>query len=521
MIYDNYFKDSLKLNPMYATFVGEYKYNNKLENIYSSKYKQNIKDLTNEYLQKLKKIKNKNLYEKTLEYSLRKEKESNKYPLLLLSFKPHENIVSELIEFTNQGFFPLQNNHDLLQLIERYSYLQNVLKSIEKYFIKMLKKNFSIPSIIVKNLIEEYEEIVDSKTIFKLHRENKFSKDTIQKYNEEIEEKIIPAIKDFLKFLKEYVKKTRTSIGLCDLKKGKDFYRFLVRDYTGLDKISPEEIFSLGKREVKRIKGEMEKIANPHNLKEFIKFLEQPKFYSKSRAELLKKYQEMKKSINKKVLPKYFNFHLANGDDYLIKEVPKYLSKKSPGAYYYMPSIDLKRKGAFFLNTHDLKANADYLIESLCLHEGNPGHNWQLSRAIEKGIPDFITFGGCTAYVEGWALYTEGLGEYKNKYSLYGKLMHEMMRAVRLVVDTGIHYYGWSYQKAYNYMKRNTGLSSRECRNEVMRYIGDPGQAIAYKVGEIYIKKSRDKFLEEKRGDIKDFHEEILDKGAVPLKYLD
>ena len=225
----------------------------------------------------------------------------------------------------------------------------------------------------------------------------------------------------------------------------------------------------------------------------------------------------MKKDIEDNIMPKYFNN--IKHYNYKIKEIPKYLAKNSTGAYYYMKSIDNKRKGTFYLNTYNYKSNPKYLVESLVLHEGNPGHNYQLSYSFDLNLPYFLIYGGSTAYIEGWALYTESLGEYKNNYSYFGKLIHEMLRAARLVVDIGIHCYNWSFEKSVNYLRKTTGLSYYECKNEILRYIANPAQALSYKIGERFILDLKKDFLKT-NNNLKEFHELILKKGPIPLKFL-
>ena len=519
MIFNNYFNDILKLNPSFATFVGINDYNDKLEIIFSPEYINQSKKLLNKYLIIIKKIKNKNIYHYSLEYELKIGLEFYKYNFNYINFDYSNNIFTSFLSDIKENFFPLNNDNDLLNLIKRYSNISIYINYLIINLKKGIDNNFTIPFIIVNEIINNLTNI-NNKKLYYLRNKNKFSNKNIDKYNNLIDNKILKELNNLIIFFnKIYIIKSRKTIGLSNIKNGKNMYKLLIKYYLTLDNITEKEIYDYGLKEVKRIKNQMNKVKNnlkfKGSLNEFIDDLNKSKHYFKNKKDILKKYQEVKKDIDNNVIPKYF--YISKYYDYKIKEIPTYLAKNSTGAYYYMKSIDNKRKGTFYLNTYNYKSNPKYLVESLVLHEGNPGHNYQLSYSFDLDLPYFLIYGGSTAYIEGWALYVESLGEYKDTYSYFGKLMHEMLRAARLVVDIGIHCYNWSYKKSVNYLKNTTGLSDYECNNEILRYISNPAQALSYKIGEKFILDLKKDFLKTHKN-IKDFHNLILEKGAIPLK---
>ena len=524
-MFERYFNDFLKLHPAYATFVGINKYNSELENGFSKKYEEDYKKLAKKYLAKLDRIKRKNIYHHSLKYDIDMTLGSFKLNFDYLSISPHHFIIIDLINSTTEGFLPLKTNKNLKDLIQRYKKSVEITKDQIKKLNDGIKKGITVPKIIVKTVIDELDEFTKNKNIFKLPvDENKFNKELVKDYNETIENIIKPQVLLFKNYIQNnYLPFATNTIGLSKIPTGKKMYEYLVKSHTTLDTLKIKDIHDLGLKEVARIKKEMNKIKNEvgfkGNLDSFKKFLNDDKqFYFKNGNDIIKDYKNWKKIIDKTVMPNYFDFEVSM--DYNIKKMPSHIAKNGPGAYYYLPSSFKKRRGTFFVNTYNLKGSPKYTAESLALHEGNPGHNFQIVRSIDVKVPNFIIYDGSTAYSEGWGLYSESLGEYKNKYSKFGRLMNEMMRAVRLVVDTGIHYYGWTFDRTVEYFQKNTGLSYFESKNEIIRYISDPGQALAYKIGEKFIFNLRYKFIKSKKGNIKDFHRYLLDIGPVPLKFI-
>ena len=344
-----------------------------------------------------------------------------------------------------------------------------------------------------------------------------------------IADSVVPAYREFLEFMTtEYLPAARKEIGASSLPDGKAFYEHRVRLFTTLD-ITPKEVHEIGLGEVARIRQEMEQVIRESGFEgsfaEFLKFLRtDSRFYAKTPHDLLEHVSYICKRVDEK-LPTLFK--TLPRMPFGLVEVPEFIAPKTTTAYYSMPSGDGTKSGTYWLNTYDLKSRPLYELEALSLHEAEPGHHLQL--ALQQEMPDlppFRRFASFTAYIEGWALYAERLGLemgfYKDPYNNFGRLTYEMWRAVRLVVDTGMHYFGWSRQRAIDYMASNTALALHNCTTEIDRYIAWPGQALGYKIGELKIRELRAKAERSmgERFDIREFHDVVLRSGAVPLSIL-
>ncbi|MEM6829497.1 MAG: DUF885 domain-containing protein, partial [Bacteroidota bacterium] len=340
-----------------------------------------------------------------------------------------------------------------------------------------------------------------------------------------------PALLTFHDFLKDtYLPNARKTYGLNDLPNGEAWYRERISFHTTTS-LTAKEIHEIGKQEVARIHEEMEKVLEEVNFQggvsDFNNFLKtDPQFYFTDPEELLAAYRDICKRIDPE-LPKLFGTLPVL--PYGVKETPAYRSKSAPSAYYMPGSREAGRAGYFYANTYDLKSRPKYEMEALSLHEAVPGHHFQIAIAQElENQPEFktATF-QFTAFSEGWGLYSESLGEelglYTDPYQRYGRLTAEVWRAIRLVVDTGIHAFGWSREEAIDYFKANSGIAEHDITVEVDRYIAWPGQALAYKIGELKILELRER-AEEKLGndfDIRAFHDVVLGSGPLPLNVLE
>ncbi len=347
---------------------------------------------------------------------------------------------------------------------------------------------------------------------------------------------VVPGYQRFLAFMQdEYVPHCRDTIAASALPKGRDYYRYCVRKFTTVDSLTPEEVHAIGKREVARIRGEMDKIiadvgfegdGSGDKFAQFTEMLRTDKrFYAKTPDELVEQVSTILKRIDGQ-LPTMFG--KLPRMSYGVREIPDYVAPQATFAYYQPPTGDGKRAGFFYVNTYNLPARPFYMLESLSLHEAVPGHHLQIALQQElPNLPPFRRYGGFTAYVEGWALYSERLGKemgfYTDPYSDFGRLTMEMWRACRLVVDTGMHYLGWTRQQAIDYMRENSAMPEHDIRAEVDRYIGWPGQALAYKIGELKIRELRDEAQHElgDRFDVRAFHDTVLATGSVPLDVLE
>ena len=334
----------------------------------------------------------------------------------------------------------------------------------------------------------------------------------------------------FLDFMvNEYIPKTRTTIAAADLPRGREYYAHRVRHFTTLD-ITPEKVHEIGLAEVARIRAEMQEVMRQAGFTgDFPAFLQllrtDPRFYAKTPEELLKQASYIAKRMDAK-LPSLFG--RLPRLPYGVEPVPAHLAPKYTGGRYVPAPVGGTRAGTYWVNTYALESRPLYVLEALTLHEAVPGHHLQIALQQEmEGVPPFRRVAGVGAFVEGWGLYSEHLGIeagfYQDPYSNFGRLTYEMWRACRLVVDTGMHALGWSREKALDFMAANTALSLHEVRTETDRYISWPGQALAYKMGEIKIRELRGMAEKEMgpRFDVRAFHDAVLANGPVPLPVLE
>ncbi|HEY8603876.1 DUF885 domain-containing protein [Tsuneonella suprasediminis] len=334
-------------------------------------------------------------------------------------------------------------------------------------------------------------------------------------------------LRDFLK--DDYLPVARDSVGLSQMKGGAALYQSMIEQTTTLP-LTADYLHNLGLSEVARIKQGMEEVKNEVGFKgtlgEFFEFIRtDPQFKPKSREDLTQRYYAIGKEVDQQV-PKFFSKVPRTALE--IRPYEKFREKFEAGGSYESGTPDGSRPGVFYFNAYDLPSRTTPGETTLYLHEGAPGHHFQISLAQENdALPAFMRFGGNTAYVEGWALYAETLGYpmgfYKDPYQRFGTLDDEMLRAMRLVVDTGLHAKGWTRDQAIEYMLANSGMGRTDATAEVERYIAIPSQALAYKVGALTIqglRKKAEKVLGDKF-DIRAFHEQVLDTGALPLPVLE
>jgi uncharacterized protein (DUF885 family) len=404
-----------------------------------------------------------------------------------------------------------------------------------------IEQGLTQPAVIMRDSLSQVEaHIVDdpSKSLLygNISQETRdaLGDEAWKEIGEEIREAVattvVPAYRRFADFLsKEYLPACRGQVGASALPGGREFYLDRVRRFTTID-VTPQELHEIGIKENARIRSEMDAIRKSVEFDgDLVAFLEHlrtdPKFYAKSGEELLKEVAYVLKKADGR-LPELFG--RLPRIPYGIREIPAYIAPQTTTAYYWPPKTDGTTAGFYYVNTYNLSSRPLYQVESLSLHEAVPGHHLQL--AIQAELTELHPISresNFTAFIEGWGLYAEGLGKeigfYKDPYQDFGRLSMEAWRASRLVVDTGIHWMGWSRGRAISYMKENTALSEHNITAEVDRYIGWPGQALAYKTGQLAISRIRAE-AEERLGekfDVRRFHDRVLEAGSIPLPMLE
>ena len=533
----------LKENPIKATLLGDLRYNGRLgdSSIAAIERRQRhgveaLRQLESIYRSKLADSDKLN-YDLYLE-NLTLRIEGHRFPWYLTPINQMggvqqgpPNVVRSL---------PFRNAKHYEDYLSRLSQLPAVVDQTIERMQEGLKQRITPPKITLRAVAEQIQaQIVSKVEESPFYRPFKNFPETVPLSEQErlraagkeaIEQSILPAYQKLHDFwVSEYYPNTRETIGLSSLPNGEQWYAFGVKVSTTTN-LLPKEIHEIGLREVKRIRAEMDKIIKGSGFEgtreEFFEFLRgDPQFYYSKPEHLLAGYRDICKRADAE-LPKLFGKFPRL--PYGVREVPEYSAPSQTTAYYHGGSLKAGRPGWFYANTYKLETRPKWEMEALAIHEAVPGHHLQIALAQEmEGIPKFRRHGHYTAFVEGWGLYSESLGEemgfYNDPYSKFGQLTYEMWRAIRLVVDTGMHAFGWDRQKAIDYFKANAGKQEHDITVEVDRYIVWPGQALAYKIGELKIKELR-KFATKELGDrfdIRGFHDTVLGSGAVPLSILE
>jgi len=349
-------------------------------------------------------------------------------------------------------------------------------------------------------------------------------------YREHISDVLVPAFAKLHDYINdEYLKYARDSVGQSEVPGGKEYYAFMVRETTTTD-YTPEEIHEIGKREAKRIYAEMERVKDEvgfdGDMQAFFTHLRNdPQYYYDDEQALLDDYDALRHKINP-ALGKIFDVQPKT--DYIVLPIEAFRAKSMAAAQYFMGTPDGSRPGVFYVNTYDLGARPNYVMEALSLHEASPGHHFQISIKQEVGdLPAFRRFNSYTAFEEGWGLYAESLGKelglYTDPLQYFGALHFDIWRANRLVVDTGMHALGWTREEAIEWMMANQPITDTDVVAEVERYIAIPSQALAYKIGQMKIRELRTR-AEEALGekfDVREFHNQVLTTGSLPLVVLE
>ena len=545
-ILENYYQDGLKLNPINATNEGDSRYNDKFPELITDNYKNKQAEYYNKYLNKVSKFEindlsdvdkmSKSILEWECKINLESLNYNTQYTPIDQMWSIHL-IVGQLASAEGaQPFITVSDYSNWLVRLEGYI---KWLANAETNMRKGVKNGYVLPKSLISKVIPQIKAITNSDLKNNLFYSpiNKFPSDfdvqtraMLKKtYTYIIQEKLIPAHDKLYQFLdKEYLKEGRLSSGIDDVPNGKELYKHLIKLFTTTN-MSADEIHNLGLSEVSRISKEMIKVKNKvgfnGSLKEFFNYVRENDTLMpfKTAEDVLKNFN----SIHDKMKPQIEKmFDLKPKTKFEVRRTEKF-REKSASAEYSPGSLDGSRPGIFYTPIPDAKKYNTYSDESLFLHEAIPGHHYQISLTQENDLlPMFRKTLWYSGYGEGWALYCESLGKelglYDDPYQYFGMLGAEMHRAIRLVVDTGIHSKGWTREKAIQYSLDNEAESEASIISEIERYMAMPGQALSYKIGQLKIKELRELSMI-KLGDkfnISEFHNKVLESGCIPLALL-
>lgn len=544
-------EEQLRLNPISALFRGDMRYADRLGDIGSDAYFDASRKAAESDLARLRAIDRSKLspvnqiaYDVFEWQTLDTLKSLQPDYLALTAVRPIDHFAGFHVFYpglaSGKSAAPFKTVEDYENNLKRHrDYVAAIDRAIER-FRQGMASGVVQPKLVVQNVIDQLDIQIGQgveKSTFYLPATNfpagiSAADQTRFKtaYAAAIRDQILPAyvrLRDFLKT--EYLPVAREGVGLVHMKGGPKLYAYLIENNTTLP-MTADEIHNLGLSEVKRIRGEMESIKTrvgfQGTLAQFFEYLRtDPKFRPASREAYLQGFYDIGKRVDTRIREQFSTIPKTPLE---IRYYEPYREKTSAGGSYEPGSPDGKRPGVFYFNAYDLPSRSTVGMETLYLHEGAPGHHFQIALAYENAeLPAFMRFGGNTAYAEGWGLYAESLwkelGMETDPYQRFGGLDDEMLRAMRLVVDSGIHAKGWTRDQAIDYMLANSGMSRTEATAEVERYIAIPGQALAYKVGQLTISRLKAKAQAAlgPKFDVRAFHAQVLDTGALPMAVLE
>jgi uncharacterized protein (DUF885 family) len=538
-----YYEDFLKLNPTTATFKGDNRYNDQIENPISANYRDQSKALYSRYLDSVHHYKYERLTRqdqlsyRIFEYELQNRIEGEKYDTYLT---PVSQMQDFRISFSQMGsgagvhpFKTVKDYDDFLKRMQGFvawtdTAIANMKKGIKLGVVQpkvlMVKVIPQLKAVITDSAKKSmfYNPIKNIPSTFSVDDKNRLA----TAYENAIINLINPTYKKLLDFIeKDYLPNTRETVGLLALPNGKDMYKFRVKAWTTTN-ITPDEVFDLGQHEVARIRKEMESIKNEvgfkGDLKAFFEYMSSdPKFFPfKKDDDVVVAFQQIYDKMKPNLMKQ---FNMVPKTRFEIRPVEKYRAATT-AAHYMTGTPDGSRPGVFYFPVLDATKYAYWRMEDLFLHEAIPGHHYERSLSAENpNLPGNQKIGGYGAYTEGWGLYSESLGKelglYTDPFQRMGQLQGEMHRAVRLVVDAGLHWKGWTRDQAVQFSLENEPITEANAIQEIERYISMPGQALSYKVGELKIMEMRKKAEQSmgKKFQPRDFHDQVLKDGAMPL----
>ncbi|MGE3610618.1 MAG: DUF885 family protein [Bacteriovoracaceae bacterium] len=545
-MFESYWEEYLKFFPFEATRQGDNRYNHLLPNDQSKEYREDVKKFYQTYLAKLKKFDRESLNTNDqisydiFDYELKNRLAGYDNNFWMIPFQQFWGLPLELGQFgSGESIQPFKNYQDYKNWLSRLEGFTPWTESAITNFREGMKAGIVLPTSLVKKMIPQMEDLVvkdPTKSIF-YGPIKVFPKEINKKQRHELKElykkailtHVIPNYKKLADFFKnEYIHKSRATSGINALPGGDTYYKYLVETWTTTDK-SPDEIYEIGLKEVARIRSEMERVKEQVGFKGplsdfFVGLRNDPKLMPFTRP---KQVIHAFESIHDKIKPRLINmFGRVPKTPFMIKQTEAFRAA-SASAEYNPGSPDGTRPGIFYIPIIDAKKfNITSGMESLFLHEAIPGHHYQISLQQEnQSLPKFRRFAWYGAYGEGWALYTESLGRelglYTDPYQYMGALGDEMHRAVRLVVDVGLHQKGLTREAAIQYLLDNEPIPEEGAIAEVERYMAIPGQALSYKIGSLKIWELRKKYEKRSGYKLSDFHDEFLKDGCMPLKVVE
>lgn len=546
-LFDEQFERNLELNPLSATAIGDDRYDDRMAISNSQAYRDADRAMDEEFLARLLEIDREALsYQEKLSYDIfriRREQslEGNQFPFYMQPMNQFYLMTNFFVQLGSGSsmhpFKTVKNYDDWLSRAD--DILVNIDEAIENMKVGM-REGVVQPRILMEKAIPQINaHIVDSadESNFWMPITNMpedFSEADRERlttaYREAIESKIVPTYQRLSNFIgDEYLAATRETVGLGDQPNGANWYEYMIRVRTTTD-MTADEIHQVGLDEVARIhsemRGVMEEVGFEGDLKDFFEYtMADDQFFFDEPEQLIQGYRDMSANIEE-LARKLFD--VAPKTAFEVRRVEPFREASASGGSYSSGTPDGSRPGIFYANAYDLRARPKWAMENLYLHEAIPGHHFQISLQREnENLPEFRRFGGFTAYSEGWGLYAETLGKelgvYEDPYSYFGALNAELWRSIRLVVDTGLHAKGWSRQDVLDYMYANSAVAPARAISEAERFMAIPGQALAYKIGQLKIREIRND-AEARLGDKFDvvaFHREILKDGAMPLSMLE
>lgn len=544
---DEHFERDLEMNPLTATFIGDYRYNDRMANSNSPEYIAELTAMDEEFLLRLLEIDRGQLgYQDQLSYDLFKisrqqSLEGNQFPFHLQPVNQFYSITNFFVQLgSGTSTHPFKTVRDYEDFLSRANDYSVIIDQIIANMKEGIQVGVTQPRILMEKLLPQidsqivddpkesgfYAPVINMPEDFSDEDRNRLT----AAYEDTIANTIIPAYQRISNFLgDEYISAARETVGLSAQPNGEAWYAYMVRLRTTTN-MSPDEIHQIGLGEVARIHDEMhgvmEEVGFEGSLKEFFQFVNtDDQFFYDEADELIQGYRDMSDHITE--LSKNL-FDVMPKSSFEVRRVEPFREASASGGAYQAGTPDGSRPGIFYANAYDIKARGKWAMESLFLHEAIPGHHFQIMIQREnEELPGFRRFGGFTAYTEGWGLYAESLGKelgvYTDPYQFFGGLNAELWRSIRLVVDTGIHAKGWSRQEVLDYMYANSAVAEVRAVAEAERFMAIPGQALAYKVGQLKIREIRNR-AEATLGDkfsVKAFHTEVLRDGAMPLSILE